>query len=478
MKNDKTIVILGGGPAGLSCAWHLIEKGYKIVLIEKENRCGGLCRTFDYQGFKFDLGGHRFISSNNDLINKVKYLLKENILIRERKSIVKIDGQEFTYPINIRDLLTKLDFWTIIKINGDLLYKSLGIKKTEVNSLEDWCISKFGKTIYNKFFKAYNEKLWGISAKYISSDWAAQRIPSLNIRNFLISLIDPRPEKIRTFAKHYLYPKTGMGTIFDHITKVIDKKGVKIFTNCELTEIVYENTTIKKINLLQNKNPISINCDYLISTIPLSSLISLFSGYPMFSRLNTLANDLKDRSLRFMNILIDRPKISDNTWQYIPQKEVIFTRIQEPRLRSPFMVPADKTSLMLEIPCNKGDSIWDMEETKLLSKVLNDLKILNINISKNEILGYFSTYAEYAYPIYTHNYYQNRKQIIDFFIDHYENIILCGRQGTFNYLFMDFAMLAGIHAAEYILNKNTALDRKKIANIMNFSELVETKSLI
>lgn len=478
MKNGKTVVILGCGPAGLTCGWYLLEKGYKVLLIEKEDRCGGLCKTIEYQGFRFDLGGHRFISSNSDLISKVKDLLKEDILVRERKSIIKLDGQEFAYPINARDLLTKLGLCTIANITQDLVYKLFKRKRLEINSLEDWCIEKFGQTIYSKFFKFYNEKLWGMSPRDISSDWAGQRIPALNIEDLLIALLGFRTKKIRTFAKYYLYPKIGIGAIFDCITEIIIKKGGKIFTASNLTNVVCKNSAIQKIDFTHKGSSLSVDCDYLISTIPLSDLIQLFSDDEMFFELNKWAVNLKDRSLRFVNILIDEALISNNTWQYIPQKDIIFTRIQEPKLRSPLMAPQNKTSLMLEIPCNKGDLIWNMGDAELFVKVLNGLKMLDININKKNVLGFFSTYAEHAYPIYKRDYSQNRKRILEFFITRYKNIILCGRQGTFNYLFMDFAMLAGIQAAKYILKETPKIDRWEVANIMNFSEFIEGKSLI
>lgn len=478
MKNGTTAVILGCGPAGLMCAWHLIENGYKVILIEKKDRCGGLCKTTEYQGFRFDLGGHRFISSNIDLISKIKWLLKEDILIRERKSTIRLDGSEFSYPIEILDLLIKLDVRDIVKITGDLIYKTFNRNIPEINSLEDWCIEKFGKTIYNKFFKSYNEKLWGVSPKHISSDWAAQRIPSLNLQNFLLDMIGFRKKRKRTFAKQYFYPKIGIGTIFDRIAEIIVKKGGRIFTSSNLVDVVCENNIIERINFTHKEEFMTVDCDYLISTIPLPDLISFFSKSEKLSDLNQCAINLKNRCLRFMNILIDRPLISNNTWQYVPQKEIIFTRIQEPKLRSPFMAPLNKTSLMLEIPCNKGDAIWNMEDAKLLFRVLKDLKILGINVKEREILGYFSTYAEQAYPVYTQDYHQNRRRILEFFLEHYENIVLCGRQGAFSYLFMDFAMLAGMQAANYILSKNAKIDRWNVANLMNSGELVESKSLI
>lgn len=477
MKNKLKVVILGAGPSGLSCAWELAEKGYSVVVVEKENRCGGLCVTNEYKGFRFDLGGHRFISSDMELIRKVQSLLNERLLVSERRSIIKMQNKEFAYPIKISDFLTKLNIGCLVRIFGDLICKISNRKlNRQIDSLEDWCVEEFGRTIYNTFFKDYNEKLWGISAKYIACDWAAQRIPSLNARSFIMDILRISNEKKRTFSKYYFYPKGGIGEIFESITNEIEKKNAQIFTGANLLEIITENNKAKKIIFTHNKETVVVDCDYLVSTIPLNSFVALCRDNDKFHELNAWASCLRFRSLRFMNLLIDKPVISSNTWQYIPDKNVIFTRIQEPKSRSRYMAPENKTSLMLEIPCNKGDSVWHSQDADLLQRITEGLKNTGVNLKENEVLGYFSTFAEHAYPIYAKGYFKNRKRIIESLIGSFSNVILCGRQGAFSYLFMDFAMAAGIKSAKFI-NGDDKISRLGIANISNNSQYIEANSL-
>lgn len=476
MGEDRKIVILGAGPAGLMCAWALVEKGYDVTLIEKETSCGGLCKTTDFSGFKFDLGGHRFISANSRLIQKVSSLLKEELLVRERKSVIRITNKVFSYPIRVPELILKLGLMPLLGIGVDfLLKKTLGKnKKKEVNSLEDWCIEKFGRVIYEKFFRPYNEKLWGISPALLLGEWADQRIPSLDISNFLKIFF--RNKEHRTFSKQYLYPKNGIGEIFAYIEKLIVDKEGKIFTNSMIRRIDSAGNKIEGVEFAQKGKICSIKCDYLVSTVPLNEFVNLYPQKHDSAEIISISKQLKYRSLRFMNILLDMPKMSNSTWQYVPEEEIIFTRIQEPKNRSPYMAPVNKTSLMLEIPCNKGDTVWDMPDDELLERVVSDLKKINIRIDDDKIVSFFSTFAEYAYPIYTLDYNRNRKKLLDFFINKFENLLFCGRQGAFSYLFMDYAMMAGILASNYIIGERE-YDRWKIANVMNTSELIESKSV-
>ena len=490
----RNIVILGAGPCGLSAAWELSRNGYRVTVIEKEPQVGGLCRTISYKGFRFDLGGHRFISRSQELIRKIQQLMPDELLLKERKSATRFKGRTYPYPLSAKDILTKLPLSISLRSLSDYLKVSL---KQRFNPLpevtfQDWALNRFGRSLYELFFRSYTEKFWGISADELSAEWAAQRIPVFGLRK----------EKCQTYARYFYYPKQGIGQIFEYIAKeVISRQGI-IHLNASSSEIIIEAQRVKAVAFLQNSRKPQgsglasdsqshkryIDCDYLISTIPLPELVSQvmalakWKAKPLPCRLNgsndgqlkAQADNLRFRSVRFLNLLIDEPQISSNTWTYVPEKRYLFTRIQEPKLRSPFNAPPGKTSLILEIPCNFQDALWNAPDEQIYQRAVSDLSLLGIEL-KDKVMDYFSTRVEYGYPVYALGY-ANHKQNLLQELSGYKNLISAGRQGLFRYLFMDQAMEMGGRLAEQIIKDAPA--QGYIDNLSQERELIEGKAVV
>jgi len=178
--------------------------------------------------------------------------------------------------------------------------------------------------------------------------------------------------------------------------------------------------------------------------------------------------------VRFLNLLIDRPQISNNTWVYIPEEKYLFTRIQEPKLRSPFNAPPGKTSLILEIPCNFQDPVWNAPDEEIYQRVINDLALLGIEI-KDKVMDYFSTRAKYGYPVYSLDYARHKQDLLQYLLG-YKNLSTAGRQGSFRYLFMGQAMEQGMHLAGQIIRGAPA--QAYIDNIGQERELIEGKAVV
>ncbi|HHT9122365.1 MAG TPA: FAD-dependent oxidoreductase, partial [Candidatus Wunengus sp. YC63] len=367
----KKILVLGGGPCGLSAAWELSKYGYDITVIEKESRVGGLCITNEYKGYRFDLGGHRFISKNKELVENVCGIMGDELLTSHRKSVILLKGKTFEYPLSAKDIFLKMDIWTNMKAFTSYLiavFTKIVFRKKDV-SFEDWIVNRFGRTLYNLFFGPYTEKLWGVSPKFISSDWASQRISLLNLKDVLFRLFKLKKGTPRTYAKGYFYPKKGIGQMFDIMSEEISKMGGKIVLNATVSGIKVNNNAIESICYVQRGVTRAVDCDAIISTIPLPDLIKTFPGH-LTEDVMKHASVLQFRAVRFLNILVDIPDISDNTWMYVSEGKHIMTRIQEPKRRSPFSTPEGKTSVMLEIPCNENDETWSCSKEILLNRCL------------------------------------------------------------------------------------------------------------
>lgn len=474
-KVKKKILVLGGGPCGLSAAWELSRYGHDVTVVEKESKAGGLCITNEYKGYRFDLGGHRFISKNKELVENVCKMMGDELLTSNRKSVILLQGKTFDYPLSAKDIFLKMDLWTNLKAFTSYVIAAISrvvFRKKDV-SFEDWIVNRFGRALYNLFFGPYTEKLWGISPKRISTDWASQRISLLNLKDVLFRLFKLKRGTPRTYAKGYYYPKKGIGQMFDIMSEEISRMGGKIILNATVSRIKAGNGGVEGVCYLQRGVAKSIECDAVISTIPLPDLIKAFPEYLTANIIGHTA-PLTFRSVRFLNILVDLPDISDNTWMYVSEGKYIMTRIQEPKRRSPFSAPEGKTSVMLEIPCNENDEIWNCPKEQLLKRCLGDLKELGIDI-QDKVIDCFTTSVTHGYPVYSLDYAAHRQKLFDF-LDQYENLITCGRQGTFRYIFMDTAMEMGITAAQNLMLDN--LWKKADVQLMRSEkELIEVTSV-
>jgi protoporphyrinogen oxidase len=450
----ETVVVLGGGPCGLSAAWELSKNGKNVIVIEADSSLGGLCKTIRYKGFNFDLGGHRLISRNNGLLSKISELMGDELLISERISAIRLNGKEFQYPISAGDILKQTGVRFVTGCLMDYAFQNTynKIRYRPDDSLEDWIINRFGNKLYNTFFKDYTSKLWGIPSDKLSSDWAAERISLLNLWDVVLRLCGLGKITPRTYTRTFFYPKYGIGQIFEYIGEEVKKNGGNVILNATFKKLVVRGANVKGVIYSINGKDEIVYGDWIVSTIPITDLFCSLDRGGLYHGFNVPLRSLRYRSLRFLNILIDKPEISRNTWTYIPEGKYIMTRIQEPKKRSPHNAPDGKTSLILEIPCFYGDEVWNMPDDLLFKRCIDDLYKLSIDI-ENKVIDYFFTREKHAYPIYQLDYKLHLKKLFSW-IDGIDNILIRGRNGLFRYVFMDRAMEMGFEAAMIVQGKN------------------------
>ncbi len=446
----KNIVILGAGPCGMTAAWELVSNGYNVTIVEKDSAVGGLCKSISKGAYRFDLGGHRFISKSERLLNMVTSLMRDDMLLTERKSVILLQGREFEYPLAVKNLYKNLDFTLFAKAAFDYMKIALRSNGRDDHTFEGWIKNRYGDTLYDLFFGPYTAKLWGMSPSEISSDWAVQRIAAMKLSDVIMHLLRLKKDKKRTFTKRFYYPKKGIGQIFNKINEEITKKGAKVYLDSQPVSIGTRPSSagaVRSVTIKTGEGLTELPCDHLISTIPLSELSALLhtggrAGAP---------NGLSYRSLRFLNILVDKEEISQNTWMYVSEAKYFMTRIQEPKKRSPFNAPDSKTSVMLEIPCDVGDAAYTCSDDELFKKGLSALKRLGIDLA-GSTTGYFSTYADHAYPVYSIDYKERIQEHLNI-VRGFKNVMTCGRQGLFRYIFMDTAMVMGLTAADCVMGR-------------------------
>ncbi|OAN18559.1 amine oxidase [Photobacterium jeanii] len=467
---NKHIAVLGAGPAGLMAAWELVEAGYQVTILERDDHVGGMCATQTFTGqhgeYRFDFGGHRFITKNPKLLAFVDSLMGDELLFAQRKSVIRYRGRIYQYPLALVDLIKNAPLPLLIGGGVDLIKQMFKPKPQDQSSVSfaEWIESRFGTTLYQHFFEGYTAKLWGIDPKFLSGDWASQRISLMDLKDVARRLFPGRRSSVRTYARQYRYPKWGFGQLYTRLAEELEKKGVTIVLNSDVCGLTVNTAQqIEHVEYRHQGEVHTLACEQVISTLPL----------PLMCQLTGFDSGLEFRSLRFMNMPMETKDISDNTWQYLSDPQILGTRLQEPKRRSAFMAPEGRSSVMIEIPCNKGDEVWSMDGERLQKRVLADLASLGVDpaLATGE---YFTSYTEHAYPLMDMTYQAKREKAISH-LSQFSNLIMTGRQGTFRYIFTDTAMEMGMMAAQSVMD---GVDRRReIFDFRNEKTVIEVQSV-
>lgn len=469
MNNLPCVAILGAGPAGLMAALLLLESGrFRVQLIEAAPLIGGLCGTRQLDTplgtFRFDYGGHRFLTRDAELLARMESLLGADLLHAKRSSVIRYQGRTYHYPLQLGNLLQTAPWSMLLGAGRDLLANLLSsapLQDPATLSFADWTRTKFGTTLYEHFFAGYSRKLWGIEPTELSGDWADQRIARLDLREVARLLLPGRADAPRGYARHYRYPRLGFGQMFDALAREVRQLGGEIFSAHQVVAL-RRHPCHPRIAWIDT-NRTSFAVDHVISTLPLPLLVQMLGGQ----------SSLRYRGLRFLTLPLAGEQVSPHTWQYLSDPDMLATRLQEPKRRSPFMAPPGYTSLMLEIPCQPGDATWQQDDEQLTRRIWQDL--VRLGISPKRDLGYRqSLYAPQAYPLMDRHYGKERLLNLEW-VHSFSNLITCGRQGTFRYIFTDTAMEMGMLAARCLLEHQDY--REQIYQHRNETHVIETDHL-
>ncbi len=445
-------VILGAGLSGLSAGLALTRAGRRATLIEKNARVGGLARTISFGNYHFDLGGHRFLTDNRNLQTLVSDLLGDDLLKVPRTSRICINNRYIDYPLTPLNAVFGLGFaktGNILLDYGREKIRNLLRPKT-ITSLEDWVVSRFGRTMFELYFKEYSEKVWGIPCRDISKDWVARRIDGLSLAQFIRhALLRCRVQKVKTLTDSFRYPRLGIGQLADRMRDEI-RVGNRVDTSTEVRKIFHAHGTITGIAFVEKGRKGSlVDSDY-ISSIPLTRFIEKMVPLPP-EHVCQAAARIRFRSLVIVALFLNRPSITDLTWMYFPGSDIPFGRIHEPVNWSPDLAPAGKSHVIAEYFCNSDDAVWKATDEKLASLTSRHLQQLGF-LAPDDIADSCVLRIPYAYPVFDIAY-KKQLRIITEYLGGFTNLQLIGRSGMFSYLNMDQAMESGLAAAEKIIRQ-------------------------
>jgi protoporphyrinogen oxidase len=501
---SKRAIIVGAGPAGLTAAYELLTKTEDIqpIIIEKSEYMGGISRTVNYRGNRIDIGGHRFFSKSDRVMEwwlqmlpleaseagsvAIKYHRMEKtvarnghgpdpaaenrvMLLRLRKSRIYYLRRFFDYPMTLsKDTLLNLGLWRTFKIGLSYVKSSLFPIKPEQN-LEQFFINRFGRELYETFFRSYTEKVWGVPCNQISAEWGAQRIKGLSIWATLAHALkkatkatgggrgDVSQKGTQTsLIEQFLYPKFGPGQMWEEVSRRILEMGGEIRTGQKLAGIDTNGRRVKSIQIANCDTGAkeTLDGDYFFSTAPIQELLRSFDVPPP-NKVLEVSDGLVYRDFITVGLLVPALKIHNVTdnWIYIQEPDVKLGRLQVFNNWSPFMVAnSGQVWLGLEYFCNESDEIWTLSDAEMVALAKEELSKIDI-IDAADVLDATVLRMEKAYPAYFGTF--DRFAEIREFVDRFENLFLVGRNGMHRYNNQDHSMLTAMMAVENIIEGKT-----------------------
>ncbi|HEY7322969.1 MAG TPA: NAD(P)/FAD-dependent oxidoreductase [Candidatus Binatia bacterium] len=446
--DEKHVVIIGAGPAGLTAAYELAKLKVQPTVLEKGDKVGGLARTEDYKGFYFDMGGHRFFTKVQEVKRVWHEALGKDFLRRPRLSRIYYDGKFFDYPLKPVNALFGLGVWESIRIVLSYLRWQISPYPHE-DSFEQWVTNRFGKRLFEIFFKSYTEKVWGISCSELKAEWAAQRIKDLSLKTVLLSMFLTPKETIKTLIDEFDYPRRGPGMMWNSIKETIEKSGGEVRLNSGVVGIQRNGKGIESVIVGFNGHKETIRGTDFISSMPVTEFITKLDP-PAPPAVVDAAQRLKYRDFLTVCLIVNKANLFPDNWIYVHDPGVRVGRIQNFKNWSSDMIPDPaKSSLGLEYFCTEGDELWNMSDDELIKLGRRELERIGL-VSAIDIEDGCVFRVPKAYPIYDSDY-REYLTIVKDFLAGLQNYQTIGRNGLHRYNNQDHAMLTGMLAVRNIM---------------------------
>ncbi len=482
---NKTAVIIGAGPAGLTAAYELLTRtDIKPIILEADAQVGGISKTVDYRGNRIDIGGHRFFSKSDRVMQWWLQMLPlaesdsaaeqsdRVMLARSRLSRIFYMRKLFNYPISLNlTTVRNLGLWRMFAIGLSYLRVKI-FPIQEENTLEDFLINRFGRRLYRTFFKDYTEKVWGVPCHQIKAEWGAQRIKGLSVsraifhamRNLVGRDSSIQQKKTETsLIEKFLYPKFGPGLMWETTAEKVKAMGGQILLRHKAVGLLFGNGQLRGVRAkdLQTGQVKEWQADFIFSTMPVKELIGFFGSYAP-QDVRQVAEGLVYRDFITVGLLLKKLTIPDtvknktaqnklvrDNWIYIQESDVRVGRLQIFNNWSPYMVKnPDTVWIGLEYFCNEGDDLWRMSDDRWQRFAQEEMVKLNF-ISEDDVLDSVVIRMPKTYPAYFGSY--DRFYVIREFVDRFPNLFLIGRNGMHRYNNQDHSMLTAMTAVDNIV---------------------------
>jgi protoporphyrinogen oxidase len=446
------VVIVGAGPAGLTAAYQLAKAGKPATVLEGDSVVGGISRSAERDGWRFDIGGHRFFTKVKvveDLWHEI--LPDEDFLLRPRMSRIYYNGKYFDYPLKAQNALSNLGPVEAVRCVGSYVWARVRPPKDQTN-LEGWVAARFGYRLYRTFFKTYTEKVWGVPATELPSDWAAQRIKNLSLSKAVWNAVLPKRNQkdITSLIEEFQYPKYGPGMMWERCRDKVEAAGTKVLMNTAARRIRHaDGRAVAVVASSDDGTETEFPCSAVISSMPITALLRAMDP-PVPDNVRQAADDLHYRDFLTVALVVPESAGFPDNWIYIHSPEVKVGRIQNFGSWSPYLVKDGKTCLGLEYFVFEGDEYWTMGDEALVELGKRELKALGLVDPSLVEAGYVVRMPK-AYPHYDADYKDNVDVLRGWLAEHAANVHPVGRNGMHKYNNQDHSMYTAMLTVENLL---------------------------
>jgi protoporphyrinogen oxidase len=442
---SSPIIVIGAGPAGLTAAYVLAKQGIPATVLEADQAVGGLAKTVVRDGYRFDLGGHRFFTKSEEVEALWHEVLDDEFLLRPRMSRIYWNRRFLDYPLRGSDVIRKLGPVEVTRAGLSYLNATLKPKGGE-ESFEDWVSNRFGRRLFELFFRSYTEKVWGVPTSEIRAEWAAQRIKGLSFWSAAkAAFAGNGGNGVKSLISEFRYPRFGPGQMWEAMTQQISGRGGEVRLRAPVDRIAIEDQCVRELSAAG----VTYEPGHVISSLPLRTLVAVSRPLPP-AEVIAAAQGLRYRDFLTVAVVVDGDDAFPDNWIYIHEPGVRVGRIQNYRSWSPWMVPdEDKACLGLEYFCFEGDELWSMDDDDLVALARRELEQLGLVPAGKVERGYVVRVPK-AYPMYDSDY-ASRVETIRAWLDGIENLHQVGRNGLHRYNNSDHSSLTAMRAVENIL---------------------------
>jgi protoporphyrinogen oxidase len=450
--DDAPVVIVGAGPAGLTAAYELVKAGRHPVVAEADDVVGGISRTVERDGWRFDIGGHRFftkVEAVEALWHEI--LPDEDFLLRPRMSRIFYKGKYYDYPLKAANALKNLGLREAFLCGLSYLWARVRPPKDQTN-YEGWLVARFGWRLYRTFFKTYTERVWGVPVSDMPSDWAAQRVKNLDLGKAVLNALAPKRNQteITSLIEEFQYPKYGPGMMWERCRDLVEKGGGTVLMETKVAAIHLDGGRATAVTLAAaDGSTRRVAASHVISSMPMNALVRAIDP-PAPAAVRAAGDDLHYRDFLTVALVVPEAKGFPDNWIYIHAPEVAVGRIQNFGSWSPFMVKEGRTCLGLEYFVFEGDELWSSSDDELVERGKRELEILGLVQAADVEAGYVVRVPK-AYPYYDFAYRANVETITTYLDEAAPNVHPVGRNGMHKYNNQDHSMYTAMLTVENIL---------------------------
>ena len=449
---EKSVVVIGAGPAGLTAAYQLGKEGVAATVLEADTTVGGISRTVERDGWRFDLGGHRFftkVQAVEDLWHEI--LPDGDFLMRPRMSRIYYDGKYLDYPLRLFNVLRSVGVFESFRCMFSYIWIRIHPPK-DLTTFEGWTASRFGWRLYRMFFKTYTEKVWGVPATEIQADWAAQRIKNLSFISAVVNAILPKRNQkdITSLIEEFQYPKLGPGMMWERCAELVEKDGNQVLLNAPVTAVHHEDGRAVAVDYLMDGETVTVPATHVISSMPLPHLLKAMRP-EIPADVCAAADDIHFRDHLSVALVVPEAAAFPDNWIYVHDASVRVGRIQNFGSWSPFMVKEGRTCLGLEYFVFEGDDLWESTDEQLIE--LGKRELTELDLVRPELVeaGYVVRMPK-AYPTYDEHYRKNVEVMKGWLAEHARNVYPVGRNGMHKYNNQDHSMYTAMLTVENIVH--------------------------